>query len=48
MCNKHMGYCCIGSDFWNIGMGYRCDDGAIGQECMVYRSDMSEWRRVKS
>lgn len=45
MCNKHMGYSSVRSDFWNIGRGHRCDDGDIGQECMGYRSGMSKWRR---
>ena len=29
----------------NKHMGYCCDDGAIGQERMGYRSVMSKWRR---
>ena len=44
---EDMGVHSARSAMCNKHMVYRCDDGAIGQERMGYRSGMSEWRRVK-
>lgn len=45
---KDMGFHSAMSASRHKHIGYCCDDSAIGQERMGYRSGMSEWRRVKS